>query len=149
MWEVRPLTFSKLCLCLHLQLCYRLDSSRRWKPINVNLNTVTYYSQEPMETTSGSVQLPYLAYSTGLFNGFSQIKLFLASFWSTFIRSLKFPAKWKQRSVCARIHSTVITKRRGKCYQNIGILFSGLRCMMTDLLKFIWYAKFAGKSISK
>ena len=84
-----------------------------------------------------------------LCNGVSQIKLFLASFWSTFIRSLNFPAKWKQRSVCARIHSTLITKRRGKCYQNIGILFSGLRCMMTDLLKFIWYAKFAGKSISK
>ena len=70
-----------------------------------------------------------------LCNGFSQIKLFLASFWSTFIRSRNFPAKWKQRSVCVRIHSTVITKRRGKCYKTLEILFSGLRFMITDLLK--------------
>ena len=129
---MRPLTFSKLCLCLHLQLCYRLDSSQHCKPVNVNLNKVILLKQSGAHGANKQERVtPILS----LCNGVSQTKLFLASFWSTFIRSLNFPAKWKQRSLCVRIHSTVITKRRGKCYQNIRNSFSGLRFMRTDLLK--------------
>ena len=34
-----------------------------------------------------------------------------------------FLRKWKHRSVCVRIHTTVISKRGSKCYQNIRSAF--------------------------
>ena len=57
-----------------------------------------------------SVQLLYwLSHATK----FSQINLVSASFWSTFSRESGTP------SVCVRIHSTILTKRKSRCNQNI------------------------------
>lgn len=71
-----------------------------------------------------SAQLPYLADTTA----FSQTKVFLPSFLQDF-----FQQKQRHRPVCVHIHSTILTKRGSKCYQNTRNSFVSLRFLITVL----------------
>ena len=99
---------------------YHSDTYETCYPWNYR---TTYYSVSLGPEKKGSyLSIGSNSPSPGAFNSytdlahatkFSQINLVSASFWSTFSRESGTP------SVCVRIHSTIMTKRKSRCNQNI------------------------------
>ena len=90
-----------------------LSFPRAPQRVGQNYQLITWYGQEAI---SRSAHLPYLhTYATAMATALSQTKLFLASFLSTFSSENGSAVSY----VGPCIHSTIITKRRSKCYQNI------------------------------